>query len=222
VTAEESEGGEKKGSRLNRRTFVKGCVGAAAAGLLGANVITAFDAFKPPSRGEKEAFSDVFTYYVSKEEEEEGKLPYVDKKGEEVKAEDLKMGEGASVLWRGLPVILIRLDPSKLNVEVGTEDGFIAFLGKCTHLCCVPNWHKAKPELNLIFCPCHAGQYDPFDVYEQEFVNESGETVKYMGPRVLSGPPPRGIPLVPLKIVDGKVTGLPLHPEWYNYCGVDV
>lgn len=212
---------EKRRS-LSRRTFIKGCVGGAVVGILGANAITALDAFKPPERKVERKTSDAFVYYVSKEEKEEKKLWFVDKDGQELKAEDFKVGDGASTLWRGLPAIVVRFDPAKLNVQEGTDQGFIAFLGKCTHLCCVPNWHKAKPELDLIFCPCHAGQYDPFDIYEQQYTNEAGNVIKYMGPRVLSGPPPRGIPMIPVKIQDGKVIGLPLHLDWYEYCGVKV
>ena len=56
--------------------------------------------------------------------------------------------------------------------------GFIAFSKVCTHLGCLVEYEKDK---NRLICPCHAGAYD-------------------LEGKVLSGPPPRPLPEVSLKV----------------------
>jgi Rieske Fe-S protein len=56
-----------------------------------------------------------------------------------------------------------------------TESGFMAWLDKCTHFCCVPGFN-AYPgaskfgALNRVYCQCHQSVYDPFDVVEGSFI----------------------------------------------------
>ncbi|MBI4397922.1 MAG: ubiquinol-cytochrome c reductase iron-sulfur subunit [Candidatus Omnitrophica bacterium] len=58
-----------------------------------------------------------------------------------------------------------------------------AFSAICTHLGCVVGWDSAK---KLIACPCHAG-----------FFNLEGN--------VVSGPPPKPLPIYEVVASDGKV-----------------
>lgn len=58
------------------------------------------------------------------------------------------------------------------------DKGFIAFSRTCTHLGCLVEFDKSRQ--NLI-CPCHAGTYD-------------------LEGNVLSGPPPKPLLAIPLKI----------------------
>jgi len=61
--------------------------------------------------------------------------------------------------------------------------GFIALSKVCTHLGCLVEYEKDK---NRLICPCHAGTYD-------------------LEGNVLSGPPPRPLPKIPLKVEGEQV-----------------
>jgi len=56
--------------------------------------------------------------------------------------------------------------------------GFVALSKVCTHLGCLVEYEKNK---NRLICPCHAGTFD-------------------LEGNVLSGPPPRPLPKVTLKV----------------------
>ncbi|HET6514820.1 MAG TPA: ubiquinol-cytochrome c reductase iron-sulfur subunit [Thermodesulfovibrionales bacterium] len=56
--------------------------------------------------------------------------------------------------------------------------GFIAFSKVCTHLGCLVEYDKDN---NRLVCPCHAGIYD-------------------LEGNVLSGPPPKPLPKLPLRV----------------------
>jgi cytochrome b6-f complex iron-sulfur subunit len=58
------------------------------------------------------------------------------------------------------------------------EKGFIALSRTCTHLGCLVEYHRIKQRM---VCPCHAGNFD-------------------LEGNVLSGPPPKSLPLIPFKI----------------------
>ncbi len=66
--------------------------------------------------------------------------------------------------------------------------GFRAYGAVCTHLGCIVD--KEISEMGMIYCPCHAGMYDP----------ETGE--------VLAGPPPSRLPSILLKRENGKIYAL--------------
>jgi len=61
--------------------------------------------------------------------------------------------------------------------------GFIAFSKVCTHLGCLVEYEKDK---NRLICPCHAGAYD-------------------LEGNVLSGPPPKPLPKIPLKVEGDQI-----------------
>jgi Rieske Fe-S protein len=58
--------------------------------------------------------------------------------------------------------------------EAATQDGFIAWLNKCTHFCCVPGWKQSADaakfgNANHVYCQCHQSLYDPFSVVQTLF-----------------------------------------------------
>jgi rieske iron-sulfur protein len=85
-------------------------------------------------------------------------------------------------------VLLLRLDPEGFDAETKyrAAEGVIGYSAICPHTGCdVTNWH---PDRQLLECPCHFSIYDP----RQEA-------------NVVSGPSPRRLPALPLKIADGKL-----------------
>jgi rieske iron-sulfur protein len=85
-------------------------------------------------------------------------------------------------------LLLLRLEPDKLTGETRSRaaDGVVAYTVICTHSGCdVDDW---LPDQQLLSCSCHASMFDPRDAA-----------------RVVDGPAPRGLPALPLKIVDGKL-----------------
>ena len=85
-------------------------------------------------------------------------------------------------------VLLLRLNPEDLDAETKEHaaDGVVAYSAICTHTGCdVVNWH---PDRRLLECPCHNSVYDPT-----------------AGAKVLSGPAPRRLPALPLKVADGRL-----------------
>jgi rieske iron-sulfur protein len=85
-------------------------------------------------------------------------------------------------------VLLVRLDPEVFDVETKEHaaDGVVAYSAVCTHAGCdVVSWH---PEQHLLECPCHNSVYDPTE-----------------GAKVVSGPAPRSLPALPLKVADGRL-----------------
>jgi rieske iron-sulfur protein len=85
-------------------------------------------------------------------------------------------------------VLLLRLDPEGLDPETKEHaaDGVVAYSAICVHTGCdVTEWH---PDRQLLECPCHYSTFDPKE-----------------GAKVVSGPAPRRLPALPLKIVDGRL-----------------
>jgi rieske iron-sulfur protein len=85
-------------------------------------------------------------------------------------------------------VLLLHLEPEGLDAKTKERaaDGVVAYSAICVHTGCdVTNW---DPSRQLLECPCHYSTYDP---------KEAG--------KVVSGPAPRPLPALPLKIVDGRL-----------------
>ena len=56
-----------------------------------------------------------------------------------------------------------------------TEEGFMAWLNKCTHFCCVPGFKSLAGSANFggedkVYCQCHQSIYDPFSPVQKSFV----------------------------------------------------
>jgi Rieske Fe-S protein len=86
-------------------------------------------------------------------------------------------------------VLLLRLDPEGFDPETKERaaEGVVGYSAICPHTGCdVTNWH---PDRLLLECPCHYSIYDP----KEEA-------------KVVSGPAPRRLPALPLKIDDGRLT----------------
>ncbi|WP_254767517.1 Rieske 2Fe-2S domain-containing protein [Salinilacihabitans rarus] len=103
---------------------------------------------------------------------------------------DTGVGKPAVATWRSqdvppeetVPVIIIR---STQVEEAAQEDewlaetcpqGFIAYLNKCTHFCCVPGYKRLDEAAeynaeNKIYCNCHQSVYDPFNNEPDTFVS---------------------------------------------------
>jgi Rieske Fe-S protein len=55
-----------------------------------------------------------------------------------------------------------------------TDQGFIAWLNKCTHFCCVPGYKVSQQSTRFgaadeVYCPCHQSVYDPFSISQYVF-----------------------------------------------------
>jgi len=74
------------------------------------------------------------------------------------------------------PAILIHL-PEDKAASAGKE--FVAYSAVCTHLGCIVSY---RSEEEVLFCPCHAGRFDPTDG------------------KAISGPPKKPLPKVRLRI----------------------
>jgi Rieske Fe-S protein len=104
------------------------------------------------------------------------------------------IGKPASAVWRqtddgGVPVQIVRSTkveemangntdlPSNVQsfIAEATDQGFIAWLNKCTHFCCVPGFKTQEGSANFgganaIYCQCHQSVYDPFSPVATQFV----------------------------------------------------
>jgi Rieske Fe-S protein len=64
--------------------------------------------------------------------------------------------------------------PSDVRSFLGeaTQDGFIAWMDKCTHFCCVPGFKTSDypGAENAVYCQCHQSIYDPFTPTKYQFV----------------------------------------------------
>ncbi|SHG76379.1 cytochrome B [Halobaculum gomorrense] len=53
-------------------------------------------------------------------------------------------------------------------LQASTAQGFMAWLNKCTHFCCVPKWKSEGGvkfnAANEVYCPCHQSIYEPFSI----------------------------------------------------------
>ncbi|WP_027882063.1 ubiquinol-cytochrome c reductase iron-sulfur subunit [Meiothermus rufus] len=85
-------------------------------------------------------------------------------------------------------VLLVRYSPEELDEETrkNAVEGIVAYSAVCTHLgCIVSQW---LPDRKVGLCPCHGGMYD--------FAH---------GAKVVSGPPPRPVPALPIRLEGGQI-----------------
>ena len=85
-------------------------------------------------------------------------------------------------------VMLTRIDSGQLTprFQPYSADGIVAYSAVCTHTGCdVFNWDEEQLRMA---CPCHESQFDIYD-----------------GGRVVGGPAPRPLAMLPLEIVDDTV-----------------
>ena len=87
-------------------------------------------------------------------------------------------------------VLLVRFELDQLSEVTRSRaaDGVVAYSAICTHQGCeVWDWDA---EAKTLWCPCHDSKYDP---------RENG--------RVVSGPAPRRLAALPLRVAGGVLTG---------------
>jgi quinol---cytochrome c reductase iron-sulfur subunit len=145
----------------------------------------------------------------------------VDEEGHAIKAADVEhetfytaFPEGADPENIGSPVVLLRLDPSKLRLPAGragwAPDGLVAYSKICTHAGCAINLYR-KPTFpvlephDALVCPCHYSTFDPFT-----------------GGNVIYGPAGRPLPQLPLEIDSAGILRAAgnfsqrVGPGWWN------
>lgn len=85
-------------------------------------------------------------------------------------------------------ILLVRLNPAALSGETRARaaEGIVAYSAICTHTGC-DAW-EWQPAAGIVKCSCHFSEFALND-----------------GARVLSGPAPRRLPALPLKIVEGAL-----------------
>jgi len=99
---------------------------------------------------------------------------------------DAGVGKPATGTWRSgesenpIPIQVLR--SSRIEeaaqddewLQASTAEGFIAWLNKCTHFCCVPGYKQTEDaarfgNANGVYCQCHQSVYDPFTVVQTLF-----------------------------------------------------
>jgi rieske iron-sulfur protein len=84
--------------------------------------------------------------------------------------------------------MITRIDPELMTAryQANAAEGVIAYSAVCTHTGCdVINWDGGRLRMA---CPCHESQFDIYD-----------------GAKVVGGPAPRPLAMLPLEEVDGIV-----------------
>lgn len=85
-------------------------------------------------------------------------------------------------------VMITRIDTQKMSAryQANAAEGVIAYSAVCTHTGCdVINWDEGQLRMA---CPCHESQFDIYD-----------------GAKVVGGPAPRPLAMLPLEVADGIV-----------------
>jgi Rieske Fe-S protein len=85
-------------------------------------------------------------------------------------------------------VLLVRLATEALTEQTraAAAEGIVGYSAVCTHTGCdVVGWESATQHL---ICPCHSSAFDTKD-----------------RARVISGPAPKPLPALPLRVVDGQL-----------------
>ncbi len=111
----------------------------------------------------------------------------------EIDLSSVKAGSPETFTWRGKPIFVLKktaeMEQGDRDIVIG-EDRYIVAIGLCTHLGCIPAWHK-----NVWKCACHGGEFD-------------------YNAKNTFGPPPRPLDLPPFEI---KGTTIVLGNEGPEY-----
>lgn len=129
--------------------------------------------------------------------------------GQVIKRDSMTTGEAVLAFPQGKEsnhdnlVMLVRLEPGAYQPPTRQEwtvEGFAAYSAICTHLACTVRFSAesaAAAPLSHIHCPCHAGVFDP-----------------RRGATVVSGPPPRPLPQLAVRLNDaGEVVAAGVFQE---------
>ena len=124
-----------------------------------------------------------------------------DSKGEIIAPEDIPLGGPQVLAYAIEPISKVVRDGSRLNkvmlvrfrpdeiaesTRPHSADGIVAYSAVCTHAGCpVALWME---KTRTVKCPCHYSEYDPSNLA-----------------KVVGGPTPKRLPILPLKTVDGAL-----------------
>ncbi|MFL5781683.1 MAG: ubiquinol-cytochrome c reductase iron-sulfur subunit [Thermoleophilaceae bacterium] len=146
----------------------------------------------------------------------------VDEDGKPYRESDISLGAFYTAYPEGYerreliggPIVLVRLDPRKLELPAGRETwapgGIVAYSKICTHAGCAvalyrkPTFSPVEPRPALV-CPCHYSTFDPA-----------------RGAKVIFGPAGRPLPQLPVYVdrrgqlrARGNLSGPP-GPSWWG------
>ena len=117
--------------------------------------------------------------------------------GQVIKRDGLNAGDAVLAFPQGKEsnhdnlLMLVRLEAGAYQAPTNLDwlaDGVAAYSAICTHLACTVRFSDeamAGAPYSHIHCPCHAGMFDP-----------------RRGASVISGPPPRPLPQLAIKVND--------------------
>ena len=175
--------------RFSRRTVLKSVIGAAGLSLALADTATGAGKKKNDPRKIRPQEGDELVY------------PFWENDGRLITLDDIPLGGPPVLAYPRDPRTQVTRDRSRLNQilllrfahdelsERSQElavDGLIAYSGVCTHTGCnISEWSE---ETQQLLCPCHSSAFDPKD-----------------RARISGGPAPKPLPVLPVKLVDGKV-----------------
>lgn len=170
---------------ISRRKLLQTGIGVAGAGL-GISMLSIFGTIQPENSKTN----------TRKPISSGDKLVYAmgSKKGQVITLDSIKVDKGALAFPLGkeehLNLIMVIHEvqskfksPTHLNWVI---DGIVAYSAICTHMGCTVDWHPEPQSPALyphMFCPCHQSFYNIFE-----------------GAKVVSGPAPRPLPQLPIKI----------------------
>ena len=143
----------------------------------------------------------------------------VDSEGRVLRSDEIELDtlhtafpEGADPDELGSPIVVVRLEPVRLDLPEGRSgwapEGIVAYSKVCTHAGCAvslyraPHFEPSRPRPALV-CPCHYSTFDPAT-----------------GGTVLFGPAGRPLPQLPLAVgKKGELVALggfsgPVGPSW--------
>ena len=123
------------------------------------------------------------------------------REGEPLRSVELPIGGKPVTAWPMSPdagvvrsgsrlnrVMVMRLDPAALSAKTakGAADGIVAYSAVCPHTGCdVEGWNE---ETRRLVCPCHESEFEVAD-----------------GARVMNGPAPKPLAMLPLEIAEGEL-----------------
>ncbi len=245
---EHEEGEEAEG--MSRRQFVKYAMAAGMVGLT-ASSVAGFQSLLPGEGRPKGELRLTFEY-MRPPADDASPWWWEARIGQVARPEHFQEWDGAVTWWRGrydekgfkvpnvgFPALVIRVPPDLIEAPDDfdgyiADEGILAFIDKCVHLCCNPGWHrKPVPEGNHavvpipsldaarqdpIYCICHLSQFDPL----QLVWNKHPNGVEYVGARRVGGPADRALPAIPIKVEGGEIVGDSEDPkwslDWYGHC----
>lgn len=182
--------------KVNRRQFVKILTGVIGGLLFSSQVISALRTSIPIIRSATPERESILTV-----------------EGRELNVGDIPVGGGVNATYLGYDfkgkeqehdVIVVHLKSEDIEKKTFVKQDYVAFSSVCKHLGCTTyyRFENCKPcikksefkhdgKTQLMYCPCHFSQYDPYD-----------------GAKVVFGPAPEPLDPLEIKIIEGKIYGV--------------